>query len=127
MDDAAGQPVIDAARMVDLARYPIAGPDSAAGAAFRQACRERFLEDGLCLLPEFIRTEALEILAREAEGFAGDAWFCRSTHNVYLTDHDPATPAGDVAGQQERTFVGSVPYDGSGKTPRSGACTCGTP
>ena len=140
MDDAAGQPVIDAARMVDLARYPIADPDSAAGAAFRQACRERFLEDGLCMLPGFISPEALETLAREAEGFAGDAWFCRSTHNVYLTDHDPdaprddrlspsgggphnvcptghdpATPAGDVAGRQERTFVGSVPYDRIGE------------
>ena len=115
MNDAAGKPVIDAARMVDLARYPIADPGSAAGAAFRQACRKRFLEDGLCMLPEFIRPEALETLAREAEGFAGDAWFCRSTHNVYLTGHDPATPAGDVAIRQERTFVGSIPYDRIGK------------
>ena len=114
-DDAAGKPVIDAAHMVDLARYPIAGPDSAAGAAFRQACRERFLEDGLCLLPGFIRPEALEVLAREAEGSAGGAWFCRNTHNVYLTDHDPGTPAGGVAGRQERTFVGSVPYDRIGE------------
>ena len=111
MDDAAGKPAIDAAHMVDLARYPIADPGSTAGAAFRQACRERFLEDGLCVLPEFIRPEALEALAREAEGSTGDAWFCRNTHNVYLTTHDPGTPAGDVAGRQERTFVGSVPYD----------------
>lgn len=115
MNDAAGKPGIDAARMVDLARYPIADPGSAAGAAFRQACRKRFLEDGLCMLPEFIRPEALETLARVAEGFAGDAWFCRSTHNVYLTGHDPATPAGDVAIRQERTFVGSIPYDRIGK------------
>ena len=27
MDDAAGKPAIDAAHMVDLARYPIADPD----------------------------------------------------------------------------------------------------
>lgn len=115
MDDAAGKPVIGAAHMVDLARYPIAGPDSAAGAAFRQACRERFLDDGLCVLPGFIRPEALEALVREAEGFAGDAWFCRNTHNVYLTGHDPGTLAGNVAGRQERTFVGSVPYDRIGE------------
>ena len=115
MDDAAGKPVIGAAHMVDLARYPIAGADSAAGAAFRRACRERFLDDGLCVLPGFIRPEALEALAREAEGFAGDAWFCRNTHNVYLTGHDPGTSAGDVAGRQERTFVGSVPYDRIGE------------
>ena len=115
MDDAAGKPAIDAAHMVDLARYPIAGPDSAAGAAFRQACRERFLEAGLCLLPGFIRPEALEVLAREADGSAGRAWFCRNTHNVYLTNHDPGAPADGVAGRQERTFVGSVPYDRIGE------------
>lgn len=115
MDDAAGKPAIGAAHMVDLARYPIAGPDSSAGAAFRQACRERFLDDGLCMLPGFILPAALEALVREAEGFAGDAWFCRNTHNVYLTGHDPGTSAGDVAGRQERTFVGSVPYDRIGE------------
>ena len=115
MDDAAGKPAIDAAHMVDLARCPIAGPDSAAGAAFRQACRERFLEDGLCMLPGFIRPEALEVLAREAEGSTRDAWFCRNTHNVYLTNHDPGTPADGVAGRKERTFVGSVPYDRIGE------------
>ena len=50
----------------------------------------------------------------------GDAWFCKSTHNVYLTQNglgngNPGTPAGDVAGRQERTFVGSVPYDRIGE------------
>ena len=120
--------------MVNLERCPIDDPDSAGGAAFRQACRRRFLEDGLCLLPEFIRPEALDVLAEEANGCIGDAWFCRDTHNVYLArDHagadsngaptgDAGTPAGDngastddVARRQERTFVGSVPYDRIGE------------
>ena len=115
--EAAGKPVIDAAGMVNLARYPIADPGSAGGAAFRQSCRRRFLEDGLCVLPEFIRPEALEALAGEADGFAGDAWFCRSTHNVYLTKNGrPGTPDDGVDGRQERTFVGSVPYDRIGES-----------
>ena len=113
-------PVIDAAHMVILERCPIDDPDSAGGAAFRQACRRRFLEDGLCMLPEFVRPEALETLAKEANGSIGDAWFCKSTHNVYLTQNglgngNPGAPAGDVAGRQERTFVGSVPYDRIGE------------
>ena len=70
--EAAGRPVTDAADMVDLARYPIADPGSAGGAAFRRSCRRRFLEDGLCMLPEFILPEALEALAGEADGFAGN-------------------------------------------------------
>ncbi len=109
--EALGKSAIDAAHMVDLARHPIADPDSTGGAAFRRACRSRFLEDGLCMLPGFIRPEALEILAGEADGIAGDAWFCRNTHDVYLAKHGP----GSVAGRQERTFVGSVPYDRIGE------------
>ena len=113
-------PVIDAAHMVNLERCPIDDPDSAGAAAFRQACRRRFLEDGLCMLPEFVRPVALETLAKEANGSIGDAWFCKSTHNVYLTQNglgngNPGAPAADVAGRQERTFVGSVPYDRIGE------------
>ncbi len=116
----AEMPVIDAAHMVNLERCPIDDPDSAGAAAFRQACRRRFLEDGLCMLAEFVRPEALETLAKEANGSIGDAWFCKSTHNVYLTQNglgngNPGAPAADVAGRQERTFVGSVPYDRIGE------------
>ena len=116
----AEMPVIDAAHMVNLERCPIDDPDSAGAAAFRQACRRRFLEDGLCMLAEFVRPVALETLAKEANGSIGDAWFCKSTHNVYLTQNglgngNPGAPAGDVAGRQERTFVGSVPYDRIGE------------
>ncbi len=107
----AGKYALGAARMVNLDRYPIEAPDSTGGAAFARGCRRRFLEDGLCLLPEFIRPEALEVLVDEASRCIGDAWFCRSTHNVYLTRNDPGVPPGDVARRQERTFVGSVPYD----------------
>ena len=46
-----------------------------------------------------------------ANRWLGDAWFCRSTHNVYLAHDDPGAPPGDVTRRQERTFVGSVPYD----------------
>ena len=51
------------------------------------------------MLPGFIRTEALEILVEETNRRIGDAWFCKSTHNVYLTPNDctpndPGTPTG---------------------------------
>ena len=109
-----------AARMANLDRCPIDDPDSVRGDAFARSCRERFLQDGLCMLPGFIRTEALEILVEETNRRIGDAWFCKSTHNVYLTPNDrtpndPGTPPGDVARRRERTFVGSVPYDRIGE------------
>ena len=68
----AGQPTSNPARMVNLERCPIDDPDSAGGAAFSQACRKRFLEEGLCMLPGFIWSEALENLAEEANGCIGD-------------------------------------------------------
>ena len=114
-----------AARMVNLEHCPIDDPDSIRGAAFARACRERYLEDGLCVLPEFLRPGALEVLAEEANERLGDAWFCKSTHNVYLTKDStgsealdtsyapdaPDAPVHDVAERHERTFVGSVPHD----------------
>lgn len=104
-------PVFGAAHLVNLERYPIDDATSAGDAAFVRACWNRFVEDGLCMLPDFIRPAALEVLAEEANGCAGEAWFCNGTHNVYLTQGETRTPAGDVAGRQERTYVGSVPYD----------------
>ena len=108
----AGTSAPDAARMVNLERCPIDDPGSPDDAAFVQECRRRYLEDGLCVLPEFILPQALEILAEEANGCIGHAWFCKSTHNVYLTQNGLGDSSpGAVADRQERTFVGSVPYD----------------
>ena len=62
-----------AARMANLDCCPIDDPDSARGDAFARSCRDRFLQDGLCMLPGFIRTEALEILVEETNRRIGDA------------------------------------------------------
>jgi len=102
---------VSAANMVNLARYPIADLESAEGAAFAQRCRQQYLRTGLCVLPQFIRSEAQRSLAEEANGMSGVAYFCNSTHNAYLTDHDPDLPPEDVSRRQERTYVGSVAYD----------------
>ena len=114
-DDVNEKVVLGAGRMVDLERCPVDALDSPAGAAFARSARKRFLEDGLCLVPEFVRPGALELLAEEANGCIEDAWFCRSTHNVYLAEDSPDLPAGEVAARRERTFVGSIPYDRIGE------------
>ena len=68
-----GTPARTAACMVNLERYPIDNPDSEACAELARACRNRFVEDGLCMLPEFIRPRALEALAEEANERAAHA------------------------------------------------------
>ena len=104
-------PAFSAARMVNLERYPIGDADSGEDTTFVRECRNRFVEDGLCVLPQFIRPAALKVLTEEANAFAVNAWFCNGTHNVYLTRNDTRLPPDDVARRQERTYVGSVPYD----------------
>jgi hypothetical protein len=100
----------DARDMVNLAEYPIVDLESADGAAFARSCREEYLQTGLCMLEGFILPNALQTLVEEAAGFSSDAYFCKSSHNAYLTAND-SVAADDVASRQEQTFVGSVPYD----------------
>jgi len=102
---------IAAADMVDLQRYPIADLATAEGTAFANQCRQQYLETGLCMLPNFITPATQRILTEEANNISGEAYFCRSTHNAYLTEENSSLPAGDVARKQEQTYVGSVPYD----------------
>jgi len=101
----------DATDIVDLSRYPIADPDSAESAACAAQYRQDFLAAGLCALPNFVKPDALQTLVDEGNAVANQAYFCRSTHNAYLTDDDADLPADDAARRQEATFVGSVAYD----------------
>ena len=105
------QPMADARNMVDLDRYPMLDLESAEGAAFARSCREEYLQTGLCMLKEFILPHVLPGLAAEAARFADDAYFCKSSHNAYLTEDDSSRAADDIERRQEQTFVGSVPYD----------------
>jgi len=102
---------IPAADMVDLQRYPIADLECTESRAFAERCRLRYLETGLCILPEFITPEAHKVLTEEANAISSQAYFCKSTHNAYLTEDDPSVSADDVSQRQEQTFVGSVAYD----------------
>ena len=108
MDDRIARGVVD---LVNLDRCPIEALDSDDGARFARAVRRRFLEDGLCVLPEFIRPEALAILFDETNRCIEDAWFCRGAHNVYLDEVPPDAPPDGVATREVRTFVGSIPCD----------------
>jgi len=99
-----------AGSMVDLNRYPIDSISDGEGKAFAAQCRQEYVDTGLCMLPGFIRPDALSSLAAETESMRADAYFCKSTHNAYLSE-DETSAADDVVNVLEHTFVGSVPYD----------------
>jgi len=100
-----------AADPVNLKRYPIANLHTSQAIAFANNCREEYLRTGLCMLPDFILPNAIGMLAGEANAVTHRAYFCKNTHNAYLTDIDSTLPEDDIARRQERTFVGSVAYD----------------
>lgn len=72
------------AEIVDLERYPLADPD------FRSGCREKLAETGALVMPGFLTAAATEAVRREGETRRGEAFFCTTRHNVYLTPPDPA-------------------------------------
>ena len=97
--------------MVNLGRYPI--DDLARPEAVRLVAdsRRSFAESGLCMLPDFIRTEALASLVAETESVKDRAYFCESTHNAYLEPDDPAYPPDHPRRRRDHSFVGSIAFD----------------
>lgn len=97
--------------LIELTRYPIADLRAAAGRDLAADCQGAFRETGLCALPGFIKPDALEALAQEAEALADRAFFCHSSHTAYLAAQDEHFPAHDPRGRAEETHVGSIAYD----------------
>lgn len=108
MNDA---PQLTAKAMVNTALYPVSDLASASGVELVRRCRRGYEQSGLCMLPDFIVASAQAALAEEANSVSTAAYFCKSTHNAYLTENDPEVPEHDVSRRQEATFVGSVAYD----------------
>jgi hypothetical protein len=95
--------------IVDLDRYPIDRPDEASDLVDR--ARASMREEGLCLLPGFVRERARRAMREEAVGSLPKAFFCHSLHNAYLEDDDPAYPEEHPRRRRLRTDVGSIARD----------------
>lgn len=65
-------------------RYPITDP------AFLAECKSAFDETGALVLEGFLTPEAVRAVQEEGESKIGDAYFCTTSHNVYLTPKDEA-------------------------------------
>ena len=97
--------------IVNTERYPLhplSGPERQTLVA---GCQRAMRDNGLCLLPEFIRPEGLEAMRKEALEAAPRAFFCRNHHNAYLRDDDPGLPVDHPGRRRMQTDVGSVAYD----------------
>jgi hypothetical protein len=75
--------------IIDARRYPIHEPGTAAHEAVVARCRESLAEDGCCTLRGFLRTDAVERIAQEAERLAPQAHRQKASHNPYFCEARP--------------------------------------
>lgn len=90
--------------LVDLDRYPITDLDRGAGAAFLAECRQAMESQGWCNLDGFIRAEALQALAAEANALLPCAETLCVKRNIYQGAIDPSLPEDDPR-RQEFTHI----------------------
>jgi hypothetical protein len=71
-------------QIVDMTAYPLADPE------FRASCRRDFDRQGLLVMSEFIRPEAIGLIAAQGLANRHRVFADTATHNVYLSPDDPS-------------------------------------
>ena len=101
--------------LVDLDRYPINRPGTVEYERLIDACAAAFRHEAVALLPGFLTPAAVERMVDEVAPLEPNAFFSRSSHNVYLdSDHadEPANAdAADPRARRDATSVGSIAND----------------
>jgi len=97
----------DAARLVNLARYPIADLGSAAAQRVIAEGRAQLARDGLCMLPDFVAPAALQAMADEARALSPGAY--HRADFLHQTGGDGVNPV--PLPRQSRNACAAVSYD----------------
>ncbi len=85
--------VSDAAHLVDLVRYPLFEPESAAYRTFVDRCRRRLADDGAAEIPGFVSPAGVAELVRDADALAPRAHPSGGQGTAYLEFPDFSLPA----------------------------------
>ena len=82
-------------QLIDFERYPLANLDSAKGRQFIAECQRELTETNVCVLPGFIRAEALGAMAAEADEMMSRHGYYRvHDWNCYISrEVDPSLPS----------------------------------
>ncbi len=91
----------DLGDIVDTDRYPVDQPDHPKLQAEIARCRKELDEVGCCLLPGFLRPEALAQSRQDGRTLSPLAYFSNSYTNPYFTQDDPSLPTD----HPRRTFM----------------------
>jgi hypothetical protein len=101
----------DAPALVDVARYPIEDAESHDAITLAQYCRAELDATGVCVLPGFLRPDAVVALAAEADGLAGIAHHSDVQGTPYLELPDDGWPDGHPRVTWGRSALDVVAYD----------------
>jgi hypothetical protein len=101
------------AMTVDLDRYPIEPLGDARAQALAAACRAQLAKTGSCLLPGFLRPDAVARMAEEAAAVAPLAHRKPGGRGAtaYLAPPDESFPEGHPRRRLQTSSVGAVAYD----------------
>ena len=99
------------AEIIDLDRYPIHAPETAAARALEARCREALATTGAAELPGFLRAEATAALAREAQALSPEAHRHAGKATPYLELPDEHWPEGHPRKSWNPFSLGAVPFD----------------
>lgn len=100
------------ASALDLGRYPLRDLASGPAQALIRDCRAQLAATGSCVLPGFLRPEAIATMAAEAAALAPLAHRTPdSTSTAYLDAPDESLPIGHPRRRLQPTSVGAIAYD----------------
>lgn len=88
--------------IVDLERFALEEP------AFIAQCRAALDRDGVLVLPDFLRSEALSKVHAESVAMQDRAYFCAQNHSVYLTPQNPEFADDHPANRQVVSTKGCI-------------------
>lgn len=106
------------AALIDFERYPIGDLAAPAGRAVVENCRRQLRESGLCLLPGFVRAEAVATMVEAARSLLPEA---HHTEHWRATPHGDGGPEAGTLPRPTRAAMSSIAYDRIG--PGSGLRT----
>ncbi|HUS55112.1 MAG TPA: 2OG-Fe(II) oxygenase [Thermohalobaculum sp.] len=94
--------------IVDLDRYPIADLAPPQRQTVVATCRKQLLDTGLCLLPGFVRADAVAGMVAEAQALAPKA---HRTEHWRATPHGDGSPQAGTIPRETRAAMRSIAYD----------------
>ena len=96
---------VDINKWVNLETCPLDSID------FVNQCRQKLSEEGVLLIPQFLQSEALKQIIKEAEAQTHLAYFTKKTHNVYLSEPNTSLPETHVFNRQVKSSKGCITTD----------------